>query len=221
LRQVQRWVNYDQIAPSLTRAVTVPSSGAFSIPVPLTGGTTVLNIVATDTQGGTARAVRTVVFDFPPGTLVFGRDDPDGDDHGPGNFAYPTSSNFKPGAYDLQRFEVYDAGDRIIFRVRTRDLTPTFGSPLGAQLVDVYVHIPGASPTSTQAAYASRNYTVAPWAKRIEVQGFGQQYVDAGGATLGQVNINGNDISRYITFSVTKESHACGSYSSSITANYR
>ena len=86
--------------------------------------------------------MRTVVFDFAPGTLIFGRDDPDGDDNGPGNFAYPTSSNFKPGAYDLQRFEVYDAGDRIIFRVRTRDLTPTFGSPLGAQLVDVYVQHP-------------------------------------------------------------------------------
>ena len=141
-----------------------------------------------------------------PGTLVFGRDDPDGDDHGPGNFAYPTSSNFKAGAYDLQRFEVYDAGDRIIFRVRTRDLTPTFGSPLGAQLVDVYVHIPGASPTSTASAFGSRNYTLAPWAKRIEVQGFGQQYVDAAGATLGQVTITGNDVSRYITFSVTKAS---------------
>ncbi len=90
---------------------------------------------------------------------MFGRDDPDGDDHGPGNYAYPTSANFKPGAYDLQRFEVYDAGDRIIFRVRTRDLTPTFGSPLGAQLIDVYVHIPGASPTSTAAAFPQRNYT--------------------------------------------------------------
>ena len=31
-----------------------------------------------------------------------------------------------------------------MFRVQTRDLTPTFGSPLGAQLVDVYVHEPGA-----------------------------------------------------------------------------
>ena len=28
--------------------------------------------------------------------------------------------------------------------MQTRDLTPTFGSPLGAQLVDVYVHVPGA-----------------------------------------------------------------------------
>ena len=105
--------------------------------------------------------MRTVVWDLAPGTLLFGRDDPDGDDNGPGNYAYPTSSDFKPGAYDLQRFEVYDAGDRIIFRVRTRDLTPTFGSPLGAQLVDVYVHIPGASPTSTAAAFPQRNYTLS------------------------------------------------------------
>lgn len=205
-RVVVSAVNQDDHT-SLTRAATATGSGAFSIDVPLTGGTTVLNVVATSASGGTARAVRTVVWDVAPGTLLFAVDDPDSDDNGPGNYAYPTSSNFKPGAYDLQRFEVYDAGERIIFRVRTRDLTPTFGSPLGAQLVDVYVHIPGASPTSTAAAFPQRNYTLrTPWTKRIEVQGFGQQYVDAAGATLGQVDIRGNDISRYITFSVTKAS---------------
>ena len=49
----------------------------------------------------------------------------------------------KPGAYDLQQFQVYDSGtDTVTFRVQTADLTPTFGSPLGAQLVDVYVHDP-------------------------------------------------------------------------------
>jgi carbohydrate-binding DOMON domain-containing protein len=85
-------------------------------------------------------------------------------------------------------------------------LTPTFGNPLGAQLIDVYVHIPGASPTSTAAAFPQRNYTTTPWSKRIEAQGFGQQYVDASGATLGQVTISANDISRFITFSVTKAS---------------
>ena len=191
---------------SLTRSTTAGNTGAFSVNIPLTGGTTVLNIVATDRRGGTARAVRTVVFDFAPGTLVFAADDPDGDDHGPGNYAYPTAGDFKPGAYDLQRFEVFDAGERIIFRVRTRDLTPTFGSPLGAQLIDLYIGVPGASPTSREAAFPQRNYTVAPWSKRIEVEGFGQQYVDASGATLGQVTIGANDISRYITFSVSKAS---------------
>jgi carbohydrate-binding DOMON domain-containing protein len=198
-------VNQDDNS-SLTRSTTAGPTGAFSVTIPLTGGTTTLNIVATDHNGGTARAVRAVIRDIVSGTLLFGVDDPDGDDHGPGNYAYPTAADFKPGAYDLQRFEVYDSGDRIVFRVRTRDLTPTFGNPFGAQLIDVYVHIPGASPTSTAAAFPQRNYTTTPWSKRIEIQGFGQQYVDASGATLGQVTSKANDISRFITFSVTKAS---------------
>jgi glucoamylase len=191
---------------SLTRSTTAGNTGAFSVNLPLTGGTTVINVVATDRRGGTARAVRTVIWDLVPGTLLFGVDDPDGDDRGPGNYAYPTAGDFKPGAYDLQRFEVYDVSDRIVFRVRTRDLTPTFGNPFGAQLIDVYVHIPGASPTSTAAAFPQRNYTTTPWAKRIEIQGFDQQYVDASGATLGHVTSGANEISRFITFSVTKAS---------------
>jgi carbohydrate-binding DOMON domain-containing protein len=150
-----------------------------------------------------------VVFDFAPGTLVFEASDPDGDDNGPGNYAYPTSDNFKPGAYDLQQFQIFDDGTNAIFRVRTRDLTPTFGSPLGAQIVDVYVHVPGAGTTSTAAAFPQRRYAIAPsgaWSRLIEVQGFGQQYRDAAGATLGTVTISANSISRYITFSVPKAS---------------
>ena len=69
--------------------------------------------------------------------------DPTGDDNGPGNYAYPTAGDFHAGAYDLTDFQVYDTGITVTFRVQTRDLTPTFGSPLGAQLVDVYVHQPG------------------------------------------------------------------------------
>ena len=78
-----------------------------------------------------------------PGTLLLDVTDPNGDDNGPGNYAYPTSGDFQPGAFDIQQFQVYDAGSDVIFRLKTRDLTPTFGSPLGAQLVDVYVHDPG------------------------------------------------------------------------------
>ena len=151
--------------------------------------------------------MRTVVFDLAPGTLIFSADDLDGDDNGPGNFAYPTSDNFKAGAYDLQRFEVYDAGSDIVFRVRTRDLTPTFGSPLGAQLVDVYVHVPGAATTSTAASFPQRNYVIAPagaWSRLLEVQGFGQRFIDPNGTTVGTITIRGNAISRFITFTVPK-----------------
>jgi carbohydrate-binding DOMON domain-containing protein len=201
--------NTDKNSATTTRTTTAGGDGSFAVTVPLTGGTSVLTIVATSASGATAYARRTVVFDFVPGTLVFEAADPDGDDNGPGTFAYPTSDNFKPGAYDLQQFQVFDGGADVIFRVRTRDLTPTFGSPLGAQLVDVYVHDPGAASTSTAASFPQRRYTIAPdgaWSRLIEVQGFGQRYVDASGATLGTVNISANAISRYITFSVPKAS---------------
>jgi glucan 1,4-alpha-glucosidase len=202
--------NIDPGPPATTvTETTAGAGGAFSVTVPLTPGTTVLNITATSPSGGTARAVRTVVQDVPPGTLLYETADPVGDDNGPGNYAYPTSSNFKPGAYDLEAFQVFDAGDRIVFRVRTRDLTPTFGSPLGAQLVDVYVHVPGASATSTAASFPGRNYAIAAsgaWSRLIEVQGFGERYVDANGTALGDVIIGGNRVLRYITFSVTKAS---------------
>jgi glucoamylase len=199
--------NTDTSFATVLRSTTVGSDGAFSLTIPLTGGTWVLNTVATSPSGATARDVRTVVFDQPPGTLIFGTDDPDGDDNGPGNYAYPLATDFHAGAYDLERFEVYDADPNVVFRVRTRDLTPTFGSPLGAQLVDVYVHVPGASPTSTAASFPQRNYAIAAtgaWSRLLEVQGFGQRFINANGDTLGTISIKANAISRYITFSVPK-----------------
>jgi len=96
-------------------------------------------------------------------------------------------------------------GTTTTFKLQTRDLTPTFGSPLGAQLVDVYVHTTDSAPTSTSAAYPQRNYTIAAgsaWSRLIEVQGFGQRFVNAQGTNLGTVTISANSISRYITFSV-------------------
>jgi carbohydrate-binding DOMON domain-containing protein len=68
--------------------------------------------------------------------------DPSGDDKGPGNYAYPTAGDVHAGAFDITAFQVYDdsAGSgNIIFRLQTRDLSPTFGSPLGVQLVDVVI----------------------------------------------------------------------------------
>jgi glucoamylase len=199
--------NTDHNTARTSATTRADSHGNFSVTLPVTGGTTVINVVATSGSGATARAVRTVVFDQAPGSLLFQASDPDGDDNGPGNYAYPTSDNFKPGAYDMEQFQVFDDGTNTIFRVRTRDLTPTFGSPLGAQLVDVYVHEPGATTTSTAPSFGvtARDYTIAAagaWSRLIEVQGFGQRFIDASEATVGTVTISANQISRYITFSV-------------------
>jgi Glucoamylase and related glycosyl hydrolases len=198
-------------ANSATTVVSAPAApdGSFSIDVPVTGGTSVLNVVAVSPGGDTAHVKRTILFDFVPGTLLLDVTDPDHDDNGPGNYAYPTSTSFHAGAFDIQAFQVYDAGTDVIFRLKTRDLSETFGSALGAQLVDVYVHDPNAATTSTAAANGSRNFQIAPalaWSRLIQAEGFGQRYENASGATLGTVAITGNPISRFITIRVPKSS---------------
>lgn len=203
--------NTDENSATTVVSAVVAPDGSFSIDIPVTGGTSVLNIVAVSPAGATAHAVRTILFDFVPGTLLLDVPDPDHDDNGPGNYAYPTSGDFHAGAFDIQAFQVYDAGSEVIFRIRTRDLSPTFSNPLGAQLVDIYVHDPAApaASTSTSPANASRNFQIDPsgaWDRLIQAQGFGQRYEDASGATLGTVSISGNSISRYITVRVPKAS---------------
>jgi carbohydrate-binding DOMON domain-containing protein len=201
--------NVDADSANSVVTTTAAADGSWSVEVPVQGGTIVLDVVATSPQGATAHVQRTVVFDVTPGEVLLDVTDPDGDDNGPGNYAYPTSPNFRPGAYDIQRFQVLDDGDDVVFRLQTRDLSPTFGSPLGAQLVDVYVHDPAAATTSTAASFPQRNYQMAAgsaWSRLIEVQGFGQRDLDPGGASLGTVTIRANEISRFITFSVPKSS---------------
>ena len=203
--------NTDQDSATTVASAAAGADGSFSIDIPVTGGTSVINVVAVSPSGGTAQVKRTILFDFVPGTLLLDVPDPDDDDNGPGNYAYPTSGDFHDGAFDLQAFQVYDAGSDVIFRIRTRDLSGTFGSPLGAQLVDIYVHDPAAAAadTSTSPSNASRNFQITPpfaWSRLIQAQGFGQRYEDADGATLGTLSISGNPISRFITVRVPKAS---------------
>jgi glucoamylase len=196
----------DNNSATVVTTTTASPSGAFTATLTSAAGTNVLVITSTAPNGGTAQAVRSVVNDVVDGTLLFSQDDPSGDDNGPGTYQYPTSGDFQPGAFDLTKFQVYDTGSTITFRVQTADLTPTFGSTNGAQLVDVYVSEPGATATSTAASYPSMNYTLAtPWTRLIEVQGFGNNlFENASGTSAGTVTVSANQVSRYITFSVDK-----------------
>lgn len=204
-------LNTDNNTSATSNITTALADGSYSVDVPITPGTSVLSVAATAPDGATAHATRTIVWDFVPGTKLLDVTDPTGDDNGPGNYAYPTAPDFHAGAFDLTDFQVFDdtAIGNVIFRVQTRDLTPTFGSPLGAQLVDIYVHNPTAAPadTSTAASFPQRNYLIAPpdaWSRLIEAQGFGQRFIDAHGNTLGTIGIRANQISRYITITVPK-----------------
>ena len=98
-------VNTDGNGDAVVGTTTAGADGSFSLQVTPPVGTAVLTVVATAPDGATGFAQRTVVNDFVPGTLVFDSADPAGDDNGPGTYAYPTSADFKPGAYDLRDFQ--------------------------------------------------------------------------------------------------------------------
>ncbi len=180
------------------------ASGAFSATVPAPFGTSVITVAATK-GNATGYARRTVISEFITGTTVLDVTDPDGDDNGPGTYAYPTSSNFQPGAFDLQRFQVIVDGDNVLLRAKVRNLSPTFGSPIGAQLLDLYVHDADGSHVDG-AAFPSRNYAIAAdsaWTRRIEVQGFADPvFVDASGTSLGTVSVLASQASGFITMIV-------------------
>jgi glucan 1,4-alpha-glucosidase len=197
----------DNNSVTTTTQTGTDASGNFQAALSVDAGTTVLNVVAVSPGGGTAHQQVAVVYDFTPGTMVLNISDQASDDHGPGNYAYPTAADFHQGAFDITAFQVIVSPDgaTTTFKLQVANLSPTFGSPLGAQLVDVYVHDPGAGLTSTSAAFASRNYALAPqaaWSRLLEVQGFGQAYRDAAGNSMGVIAIGANAISRFITFRV-------------------
>jgi glucoamylase len=132
--------------------------------------------------------------------------DPTGDDNGPGTYQYPTASDFHPGAFDLTRFQVLSDGTHAYLRATLRNLDPTFGVTDGAQLLDVYVHVPGAPVTSGQAAFPSRNYTISSsgaWSQRVEVQGFAAPvWVDASGNSVGTPSVLASQSDRTITIAL-------------------
>ena len=74
---------------------------------------------------------------------------------------------------------------------------------MGAQLLDVYVHNPAATSTSTAAAYPSRNYTIAPaeaWSELVEVQAFASPvWQDPSGKSLGTASVAASQTSKTIT----------------------
>ncbi len=170
-------------------STTAGSDGSFSASVPVGFGTHAITATATAPGGRSTGYAQVTVSAEGGGSTVLDVTDPAGDDNGPGTYQYPTASDFVAGSFDLTRFQVQSDGTYAYLRVTLANLVPTFGALDGAQLLDFYVHVPGVSSTSTQAAFASRNYTIAPsgaWSQRVEVQGFASPtWVNAAGTSVG------------------------------------
>jgi glucoamylase len=176
--------------------VTAGSSGAFSVPVSLQPGSDSVEVAAT-AAGATNEAIFSVVS--VPGTVVLSAPPAAGGGNGPGTYAYPTAANsdgspvFVPDSFRLNGLTVVDAASTVTFEVGIANLQSTFGSLLGAQLIDLYIHAPSGSvpagETQSTAAAGAWNYSIAPadaWNQLIEVDGFGtDDWVTPAGATSG------------------------------------
>jgi glucoamylase len=176
-------------APATVTSTTAAADGSFEATVPVSFGSNVITVSATAAGGRSTGYAQVTATNEGGGTSVLDVTDPTGDDNGPGTYQYPTDSSFVAGSFDLTRFQVLSDGTFAYLRVTLRTLVPTFGALDGAQLLDVYVHVPGATATSTAAAFATRNYAISSsgaWSQRLEVQGFAAPvWVNAGGNTVG------------------------------------
>ncbi len=197
-------------APASVTSTVAAADGSFSAAVPVSFGSNVLTVSATAAGGrGTGYAQVTVTNEGGGATVL---DVPDaagdgvGNDTGPGTYQYPTAPDFHPGAFRLTRFQVLSDGTFAYLRATLANLDPTFGTTDGAQLLDMYVHVPGASAISTQAAFASRNYSISSsgaWSQRLEVQGFAAPvWVNAGGGPVGTPFVLANSSDRTITIAL-------------------
>ncbi len=171
-----------------TASTTADVDGNWTLSLPVSFGSsaiTVTSALGRDTGYAQVSVTNTAV----PGSTVYSVTDPTGDDNGPGTYQYPTASDFQPGAFDLTGFSVNQTATDVYLTVGIANLAPTFGTPFGAQLLDIYVHDPSTTNTSTQAAYAARNYTIAPadaWSELVEAQGYAPVvWDDASGNPLG------------------------------------
>ena len=153
----------------------------------------------TAASGATNEAIFSVTDLHIPGTVVLSAPAAPGGGSGPGTYAYPTATNsdgsavFAPGSFRLTGLTVINSGPTVSFQIGIANLQPTFGSLLGAQLIDLYIHAPpGSEPageTQSTAAAGGWNYSIAPadaWNQLIEVDGFGtDDWVTPGSAGSG------------------------------------
>lgn len=138
-----------------------------------------------------AGPVRVQVPEVIRGELVFEWDDPVGDDHGPGTYVYPGNAVFTPGVFDMKRFEVFDEGSDVVFKVwMAGPIDNVWNSPIGlsVQTIDVYIdtdRVPGSGQTG---ALGGRRVEFAPesaWEYAIWVEGWQQRIFTAGGEAQG------------------------------------
>ncbi len=96
--------------------------------------------------------------------------DPKGDDHGPGNYVYPTKGDYKKGSFDLTNLEIKDKGADLEITITVAAAIedpwesakwPTPGNGFSLQMFQLYVDVDGKSGSGEAAALPGMNATFA------------------------------------------------------------
>lgn len=172
-------------------STTAATTGEFSVPVTLAAGANSVEVTATtgSSPSDTNEALLTVVDTLPAGTLVMNaQPGPDGGS-GPGTYQYPPSAPFPPDTFKLTSLKVVNsANGTTTIQVGIANMQPIYGSLLGGQLLDVYIHAPaadvpnreqqstGPATNGSPSSAPQDNYTIAPdaaWNQLIQLDGFG------------------------------------------------
>lgn len=146
------------------------------------------DVVVRDPEDGSEFASGTVVVE--PGELVAELDDPSGDDHGPGEYVYPTDGAFEDGAFDLLSLGVYETDTEYRFAFEVENLYDAFGGEFSPHYFLLYLRDPSREDGRT-SELGDLELTAEfdeEWHYRIDASGFGRGLVDAEGSELATPN---------------------------------
>ncbi|MFC4544343.1 glycoside hydrolase family 97 catalytic domain-containing protein [Halosolutus amylolyticus] len=143
------------------------------------------DVVLRDPDDG--RVLESATVTVAPGDLVAELDDPAGDDHGPGEYTYPTSGDFRDGAFDLRSVAVYESEAEYLFAIEVETLYDVYGGDFSPHYFVVYLRDPsrsGGRTTEIGDLEITADFD-AEWHYRIAASGFETGVVDADETDLG------------------------------------
>lgn len=115
--------------------------------------------------------------------------DPSGDDFGPGTYLYPTDAVYKPGSFDITRFQVVPQGEDIEFRVTLKsriedpwDSKAWGGNGFSVQMAFVFIDMDHKEGSGVTKSLPGLNVRFAPanaWEKVVVLSPQGQTRVNS------------------------------------------
>ena len=144
------------------------------------------------------------------GKRLFLLEDVQRDDHGPGDYTYPTNAVFTPNCFDMVSFECREGDDEVTFNVKlASEITNPWNSGIGlsVQTIDIYIdtdHEPGSGLTEALGGRRVEFEPECAWEYAIWVEGWNQKVFAADGSEVGGITAAVDSVNNTVSISVPK-----------------